>query len=100
MNRFRPQSVPKAYIFKQRLYYGRADNYNWQTRVRWFPAKMTKNKIGILRRWQQIHHYASHTDRPALHWRRANHMFNEKFLANQGRASMRFLNRYTAHKWL
>jgi len=100
MNRFRPQSIPKAVIMKQRLHYGRADNYNWQTRVRWFPAAMTRNKIGILRRWQQIHHYAGHTDRPARHWLTANRMFNEKFLAHRGRASVRFLNTRTAHSWL
>ena len=100
MNRFRPQELPKSFIMKQRLKYGRADNYNWQTRVRWLPAYMTKNQVSIFRRWQQIHHFASHTAKPAQHWRVANRMFCKQFLGSEGKASTRYLNTWSAHSWL
>lgn len=100
MNKFRPQDISKAVIFKQRLAYGRADNYNWQTRIKWYPVGMTKNKISILRRWQQIHHYASHTKCPASHWKVANALFEKNFLGSKGKASIRYLNTYSCHRWL
>ena len=100
MNRFRPQELPKSYVMKQRLKYGRTDNFNCQTRVRWLPIGMTKNRVSILRRWQQIHHFASHTKRPAQHWRVSNQMFCKQFLGSKGNASMRYLNTYSAHSWL
>ena len=100
MNRFRPQNIPKAHIFKQRLAYGRADNYNWQTRIRWLPVGLKKNQISILRRWQQIHHYASHAHSCLNHWKVANKMFCKKHLGSEGKASCRYLNTYSAHSWL
>ena len=100
MNRFRPQELPKSYVMKQRLKYGRTDNFNWQTRIRWVPASMTKNRVSILRRWQQIHHFACHTAKPAQHWVRANKMFERQFLGTYGKGSMRYLNTWSAHSWL
>ena len=44
MNKFRPQEVSKVSVMKQRLKYGRTDNYNWQTRTKWVPAGYTKNQ--------------------------------------------------------
>ena len=100
MNKFRPQEMPKSYIMKQRLKYGRVDNYNWQTRSNWVPASLTKNRISILRRWQQIHHFACHTAKPAQHWVVANKMFEKQFLGTYGKGSMRYLNKWSAHSWL
>lgn len=100
MLRFRPQSLPTRFLVKERLQTGRTNNYNWQSRVTWIPAGLTKNRIGILRRWQQIHHHACHTEKPRQYWVAANKMFEQRFLASRGKASMRFLNTYTAHSWL
>lgn len=100
MNKFRPQEIPKSYIFKQRLAYGRADNYNWQSRVEWVPAGYKSNRIGIMRRWQQIHHYASHAPWCLPHWKAASELFHKKFFGSKGKASMRYLNTYSAHSWL
>jgi len=85
---------------KQRLKYGRVDNYNWQTRSNWVPASFTKNQVSIFRRWQQIHHFACHTAKPAQHWIIANRMFCKQFLGDSGKASMRYLNTWSAHRWL
>lgn len=100
MNRFRPQEIPKSYIFKQRLAFGRSDNYNWQSRVKWIPAGYKSNRIGIMRRWQEIHHYASHAPWCLPHYKTANKMFHKKFLGSKGKASTRYLNTYSAHSWL
>jgi hypothetical protein len=100
MNKFRPQEISKSYVMKQRLKYGRTDNFNWQTRSNWVPASFTKNQVSIFRRWQQIHHFASHAPSCLPHWKVANKMFNEKFFASKGNPSMRFANTYTAHSWL
>jgi len=100
MNKFRPQEISTSYIMKQRLKYGRTDNFNWQTRTNWVPAGLTKNQIHILRRWQQIHHFACHTKNPAQHWVFANKMFEKQFLGSMGKGSMRYLNKWSAHSWL
>ena len=100
MNKFRPQEISKTYVMKQRLKYGRTDNYNFQTRSNWVPARFTKNQISIFRRWQQIHHFASHTKCPAKHWVFANNMFCKQFFGSSGKASMRYLNKWSAHSWL
>ena len=100
MNKFRPQEISKTYVMKQRLKYGRTDNYNFQTHSNWVPARFTKNQISIFRRWQQIHHFASHTKCPAKHWVVANNMFCKQFFGSSGKASMRYLNKWSAHSWL
>ena len=100
MNRFRPQEIPKSYVMKERLKYGRVDNYSWQTRRKWIPAGFTKNQVSIFRRWQQIHHYASHAHSCLNHWKVANKMFCKQFFGSEGKASCRYLNTYSAHSWL
>ena len=100
MNKFRPQELSKVSVMKERLKTGRSTNYNWQTRIKWYPASYTKNQISILRRWQQIHHFACHTAKPAQHWIVANKMFCKQFFGDGGKASMRYLNKWSAHSWL
>jgi len=100
MNRFRPQDLPKSYVIKERLNYGRSNNYNWQSRVKWIPAGYKSNRIGILRRWQEIHHYSSHAPWCLPHWKTAQRNFNTKFFGAGGKASTRYLNTYSAHSWL
>jgi len=85
---------------RQRRLYGRTDNFNWQTRTNWVPAGYTKNQISIIRRWQQIHHYSSHAPSCAPHWKTAEKMFNKQFLGSEGKGSMRYLNKWSAHSWL
>lgn len=100
MLRFRPQKLPLRFIVRERLQTGRVNNYNWQFRTTWVRSGLTKNRIGILRRWQQIHHYSSHAYNILPHWNIAEIMFNKNFLAEGGKASTRFLNNHTAHSWL
>ena len=99
-SRFRPQQVNKLSIIRDRRLTGRVENYSWQTRSIWVPAGMPVNRVSIMRRWQQIHHYSRHTAWALPNWRGANAEFNRKFLGSTGRASDRYLNTYSAHSWL
>lgn len=101
MNKFRPQDLPKSYIMKQRLKYGQNDNYNWQTRIEWFPAGYGLNKRTIAKQFQKLHYLACHAPKlVAKRYKSAYTLFENKHFARKGKASMRFLNRYTCHSWL
>jgi hypothetical protein len=101
MLRFRPQQVSKLYILRERRISGRVSTYNWQTRINWIPAGLTYNRLSIRRRWYQLHYLGSHSPTPIMKkWKNAESLFNRNFLASRGKASVRFLNTYTAHNWL
>jgi hypothetical protein len=101
MNKFRPQDLPKHYIMKQRLKYGRSENYNWQTRIKWYPAGWKVNQISIGNRFGQLHYLACHAPAPVkLKWQKAYNNLCKKLFAQNGRVSMRYQNKYTAHAWL
>ena len=100
-NKFRPQDIPKSYVIKCRLKFGRVDNHNWQTRIRWYPAGWGFNKQVLGRIFSQLHYLACHAPTPIRQrWRPAYKRFCERYLAQKGKASMRYLNKYTAHSWL
>jgi hypothetical protein len=85
---------------KQRLKTGRNENYNWQTRNKWYPAGWKPNQISIGRRFGQLHYLACHAPAPIQKkWRGAYKTFCSKHLP-YNKSSMRFLNQYTAHRWL
>jgi hypothetical protein len=101
MNRFRPQDLSKTFVMKERLKYGRSDSYNWQTRIEWYPAGYKLNKKTITKQFQKLHYLACHAPEPvAKKWKSAYNQFEKKHFAHGGKASMRFLNTWTAHSWL
>ena len=100
MNRFRPQDIDTRYIMRQRRMTGRSESYNWQTRRR-RTTKESINRKFIVRNFQYLHHYARHA--PATvqkQWDHAYRQFEARHFASRGKASMRFLNTWTAHAWL
>jgi hypothetical protein len=100
MNKFRPQDIDTKYIMKERLKTGRYENYNWQTRIKWYPAGWKTNQISIGRRFGQLHYLACHAPLPIQKkWKQAYKTFCSKHLPHHN-SSMRFLNQYTAHRWL
>jgi hypothetical protein len=101
MNRFRPQDMPTRYRMRERRRTGRVETYNWQSRVQWYPAGWKANHVSIGRRFGQLHYLACHAPRPIqLKWRRAYQLFCNRHFGDAGRASLRYLNRYTSHSWL
>lgn len=101
MNKFRPQDINKQYRLKQRLRTGRFENYNWQTRVRWYRAKDGVNRQFIIRVFQYLHYHACHAPAPVRKkWRMAYKNFEDRHFAARGRASIRFINTYTCDAWM
>lgn len=101
MNKFRPQDLGKSYVMKQRLRYGRSDNYNWQTRVKWYPAGWGFNKKVIGAIHSRLHYLACHAPEPIQRkWKKAYKVFCDKHFGDAGKASVRYLNTYSCHSWL
>lgn len=100
MNKFRPQDLPKRYTIKERLKYGRTDNYNWQTRVKWYPAGWGFNKKVIGDMHGKLHYLACHAPKPIQkRWAKAYKMFYKKHFGTE-HASARYLNNWSCHSWL
>lgn len=100
MNKFRPQDLPKIYTIRERLKYGRSDNYNWQTRVKWYPAGWGFNKKVIGDMHSKLHYLACHAPKPIQkRWSKAYEMFYKKHFGTK-HASVRYLNNYSCHAWL
>ena len=100
MIKFRPQDLPKKHILKERRM-GLWVNYNFQSRNKWYPAGWKPNHISIGRRFSHLHYLSCHSPLPIQKkWRRAYKQFCNQHFADKGNASMRFLNNYTAHRWL
>ncbi len=101
MNKFRPQDTSKRSIIKQRLKYGRTDNYNWQTRVKWYPAGWGFNKRVIGNQHSRLHYLACHAPEPIRkQWRTTYKAFMDKHFGDAGRASVRYLNKWSCHNWM
>ena len=99
MNKFRPQDISKRYIIRQRLLTGRSENYNWQSRIEWYPAGYRLNKKTIFRQFGRLHYLACHAPGPVKkRWAPAYKAFYKKRFGVTG--SMRYLNTWTAHAWL
>ena len=101
MNKFRPQAISSRYIMKQRRVTGRVENYNWQTRIKWYPAGWKINQISIGRRFGHLHYLACHSPVPVQKcWRSVYKNFCDRHFADRGNASIRYLNQWTCHAWL
>jgi hypothetical protein len=100
-NKFRPQAISKYYAIKIRLKIGRSDGYNFQPRIEWYRAGWGINKRVLGRQFSRLHYLACHAPKPvAKQWQAAYNNFENKYFARKGKASVRYLNKYTAHSWL
>jgi len=99
-NKFRPQEMHKPAIMRENRL-GMRESYNWQTRIEWYPAGYRLNKKTISKQFRKLHYLACHAPEPvAKKWKSAYNLFDRKHFASGGKASMRFLNKWTAHSWL
>ena len=101
-NKFRPSSsMDKKNVMKMRLKYGRVDNYNWQSRIEWYPVGFKLNHKTIFKQFGKLHYLACHSPDPITKkWQKAyNNFYQKHFGANKG-ASVRYLNKYSCHNWL
>lgn len=101
MNKFRPQEISKVAVMKQLLKYGRSDNYNFQARVKWYPAGWGVNKRVLGNIHSRMHYLACHAPEPIQKkWRKTYDVFMKKHFGDAGKASMRYLNTWSCHSWL
>lgn len=99
-NKFRPQGLPKAYIMKQRLAYGRSDNYNWQSRTKWYIANWGFNKCTIFNFHSRLHYLACHAPNPIRkQWGNAYKAFYKRHFGTD-HGTIRYLNKYSCHSWM
>jgi hypothetical protein len=86
---------------KQRLKTGHSDNYNWQTRVKWYPAGWGFNKRVLGNMHSRLHYLACHAPKPIRkRWQTAHKVFMNKHFGDAGRASVRYLNKWSCHSWM
>lgn len=101
-NKFRPSSsMDKKNIMKMRRKYGRADNYNWQSRIEWHPVGFKLNHKTILKQFGKLHYLACHAPEPITkRWKNAYDVFYRKHFGAYKGSSVRYLNKYSCHSWL
>ena len=100
MNKFRPQDLPKSYLIRQRLKYGRTDNHTWQTRVKWYPVGWGFNNKVIGDQFSKLHYLACHAPDPIKkRWIKAYEVFYTKHFGTH-KASTRYLNNWSCHSWM
>lgn len=100
MNKFRPQDVLKSRTIKERLKFGRCENYNWQSRVKWHPVGWRLNKKTIGYQFGRLHYLARHAPESVqMRWCSVYDTFYKKHFGTQY-ASVRYLNNYSCHSWL
>jgi hypothetical protein len=100
-NKFRPSSsmITKS-IMRQRRKYGFTDNYNWQSRVKWYPVGYKLNRRIISQQFGRLHYLAWHSPEPVQRqWQQTyNNFYKRHFGTFNG--SMRYLNQWSCHAWL
>ena len=101
-NMFRPSSSSnKINVMKMRLKYGRTDNYNWRSRVEWYPVGFKLNHRTIFKQFGRLHSLACHSPEPIeKRWQNAYNAFQAKHFGAFKGASMRYLNKWSCHSWL
>ena len=101
-NKFRPSSsMDKKNIMKMRLKYGRTDNYNWQSRIEWYPVGFKLNHKTIFKQFGKLHYLACHAPEPIQkRWTNAYRNYYKKHFGADKGASVRYLNKWSCHSWL
>ena len=100
-NRFRPSSAINAKgVMHRRRKYGRTDNYNWQSRIEWYPVGFKLNHKTIFRQFGRLHYLACHSPAPiSKKWQQAYNNFHTRHFGTF-KGTMRYLNKWSCHSWL
>lgn len=99
MNKFRPQDISAKYKLKQYIRTGRIENYNWQTRIKWYPVGWGFNKRVIGGIFGRLHYLACHAPAPVQkRYQRAYRALEARLIPRK--ASIRYINTYSAGAWL
>jgi len=100
--KFRPSSsmTTKSIMRERRKYGALHGNYNWQSRVEWYPAGFKLNRKVMFKQFGKLHYLACHSPEPITKkWQGAyNNFYNKHF--GSFKASVRYLNKWSCHSWL
>ena len=97
---FRPQDLPKKFRMQERLIGGGRVNYNFRSRVKWYPVGWGLNKRVIGDQFAKLHYLACHAPTPIQKkYKQAYLNFYKKHFGSL-KISMRYANKYTCHSWL
>jgi hypothetical protein len=88
-------------IMRERRKYGALHgNYNWQSRVEWYPAGYKLNRKTIFKQFGKLHYLACHSPEPITKkWQKSYNTFYKKHFGSF-KASVRYLNNWSCHNWL
>ena len=101
-NKFRPSSsMTTRSVMRERRKYGALHgNYNWQSRVEWYPVGFKLNHKTISKQFGRLHYLACHSPAPvAKRWQRAYNVFYRRHFGTVN-GSVRYLNTWSCHAWL
>ena len=101
-NKFRPSSsMSTKSIMRERRKFGSClGNYNWQSRVEWYPVGYKLNRKTIFKQFGKLHYLACHSPEPITKkWQGAYNNFYKKHFGSY-KASMRYLNNWSCYNWL
>lgn len=101
-NKFRPQDMPKTWTMKMRRksYDNSFINYNFQTRVRWYPVGYRLNHITLSRIHGRLHYLASHSPKKvAIKYKVVYNNFMTCHGPNH-KTSFRYMNTWGSRSWL
>lgn len=103
LNKFRPCSAMTTKgVMRERLKFGSTlGNYNWQSRVEWYPVGFKNNHKLIFKQFGKLHYLAYHSPKPITKkWRMAYSNYYKKHFGAFKGASVRYLNKWSCHSWL
>jgi hypothetical protein len=101
-NKFRPSSAmdTKSIMRERRRHGSNLGNYNWQSRVEWYPAGYKLNKKTLGKQFSKLHYLACHSPEPITKkWQKAYNNFYKKHFGSF-KTSVRYLNNWSCHNWL
>jgi hypothetical protein len=101
-NKFRPSSAmdTKSIMRERRKYGSNLGNYNWQSRVEWYPAGFKLNRKTIFKQFGKLHYLACHSPETITKkWQATYKTFYKKHFGSF-KASVRYLNKWSCHNWL
>lgn len=102
--KFRPLGLSSRFRLKvNRISLGNSrKNYNWQNHDRgWWPAAYQLNHKTLSKQFMRLHYLAAHAPQPIRQrWAPQYLVFKRRHFADPRRASGRFIDNYTAERWI
>jgi hypothetical protein len=99
---FRPQHFNKLWLLRERRKGSPwAYGINFQRRYNYKPVHWSNHQTQFSRRFHRLHYLACHSPETIQKkWKHVYKNFMKKHFADNGNASIRFINLHTCYKWM